>query len=437
MLGLNAVKNLTLSLILKTRFIKKGPGRSTLAALWKDALVGAVAAKLLAEQAGIRNPEDAFCSGLLADIGSLLLASEFPDQYAKVLAAVEAGQLSCHEAEQGVFGFDHMDMGALLVKSWGLPESFYTPIQFHHRVASLPENSSSAVQDFTRILHLSSLYIDLFHRTDMKDTLANITDCITSYDFAGTLDAAAVGKELIQQAKEVSPIFDIQFSDEKDLERLLENARQELVNVSMRMVGEVMETQNELQSMRQQANMDAMTQLHNYKAFCETLKREIHRSNRYHHPLSIVLADLDRFKQVNDNFGHLAGDQVLKVVAQNLKAGLRESDFVARYGGEEFAIILPETQIDDALEVVERLRKGIRALIIQHQGQTIRVTMSFGVAALEQVPTLSIEQLLDLADKALYVSKRQGRDRCGKADPDWLTSTHEQVIAPGAVPSAQ
>ncbi|MFO7644806.1 MAG: GGDEF domain-containing protein [Desulfosarcina sp.] len=417
MLGLNAVKNLCLGLILKTRFIKKGPGQSNLSAFWKDALVGAVAAKLLAGQVKIKNVEDAFFLGLLANIGSLTLAHAFPDQYARVPDAVETSQCSYQEAEYQVFGFDHMDVGALLVKSWGLPETVYTPIQYHHCVERLPDGSSGAVQLLTRILHLSSLYIDLIASADMTAVLGRIAHFITAYGFDGVLDAAAVGKELIQQTKAISPIFDVQFSDENELESMLDNARQELVNISLQMVGDVIGKNNELASLRQQANVDALTQLHNYKAFRENLNREISRSNRYHHPLCLVLADIDFFKRVNDELGHLAGDQVLKTVSQQLKADLRETDFIARHGGEEFAIILPETQLEAGLQVAERLREQIKALEIPYESQLIRVTMSFGVAAFAQLPPASAEQFVKLADDALYVSKNQGRDQCSVAMP--------------------
>jgi diguanylate cyclase len=159
-----------------------------------------------------------------------------------------------------------------------------------------------------------------------------------------------------------------------------------------------------------------MTQLHNYKAFCETLNQEISRAARYKNQLSLVIADIDFFKKINDGFGHPAGDQVLKAVSQNLKTGLRDSDFIARYGGEEFAIILPETKLEDALHVAERLRQSVKALEIAYGSHRLRVTMSFGVASFQQVPKPSFDQFVKLADDALYRSKKQGRDRCSIAN---------------------
>ncbi len=412
LLGLNTVKNLSLSLILKTSFLKKGPGGLDLAGFWKDSLVGAVAAKLLSGRVKIKSPEDAFFLGLLKDIGSLSLAYLLPDQYAVVLSEIQTKRISTLAAENQVFGFNHMDVGALLTQSWGLPETFHIPIQHHHGVECLPETCGRDVRVRAELLHLSSLYIELLKGGNMTEVLGYITHFISAYGFQSALDAAEIGKDLIKQTKDISPIFDLQFSDENELEDLLESAKQELLNISMQMVGDMIGKNSELESLRQQANKDAMTQLHNYKAFCEALNQEISRAARYKNNLSLVMADIDFFKSINDGFGHPAGDQVLKAVAQALQKGLRECDFVARYGGEEFAVILPETQLKDALLVAERLREKIKTLEIACDGRPIRVTMSFGAAGFRHAPPMSFDDLVKSADDALYSAKKQGRDRC-------------------------
>jgi diguanylate cyclase (GGDEF)-like protein len=418
LLGLNTVKNFTLSLILKTSFLKKGPGSLDLAGFWKESLVGAIAAKLLAKQAKIQNAEDAFFLGLLENIGSLTLAYLLPDQYSMVQSEIQTKKVSTQEAENQVFGFNHMDVGALLTQSWGLPETFHVPIQHHHWVDRLPESCSSDIRARTAILHLSSLYIELINGGHMTEVLGYITHFINVHGFQGVLDAAEIGKELIKQAKDLSLIFDVQFRDEGELESLLERAKQELLNLSMQMVSDMIGKNSELESLRQQANKDGMTQLHNYKAFCETLNQEISRAARYKNQLSLVLADIDFFKKINDGFGHPAGDQVLRAVSQSLKTGLRDSDFIARYGGEEFAIILPETKLEDALHVAERLRQNVKALEIAYGSHLLRVTLSFGVASFQQLPKGSFDHFVKLADDALYRSKKQGRDRCSISDPN-------------------
>lgn len=412
LLGLNTVKNLSLSLILKTSFLKKGPSSLDLGSFWKDSLVGAVAAKLLAERTKIKNFEDAFFLGLLENIGSLTLAYLLPDQYSVVLSEIQSKKVSSKDAENQVFGFNHMDVGALLTQSWGLPESFYIPIQHHHAIENLPESCSPDIRARATMLHLSSLYIELFKSGNMVQELGYISHFINGYGLENSIDAAQIGKDLIKQTKNISSIFDLQFNDENELESLLERAKQELLNMPMQMVSDMIWKNTELDLLRQQANKDAMTQLHNYKMFCSTLKQEISRTARYKHDLSLVIADIDFFKSVNDSFGHPAGDQALKAVARTLQKELRDCDFVARYGGEEFAIILPETKLNDAFCVAERLRGKIKELEISYENQPIRVTMSFGVAAYRHSPPMSFNDLVKSADGALYSAKKQGRDRC-------------------------
>lgn len=412
LLGLNTVKNLSLSLILKTNFLKKGPSNLNLASFWKDSLVGAVAAKLLAERTKIKNSEDAFFLGLLENIGSLTLAYLLPDQYSVVLSEIQTKKISSQDAENHVFGFNHMDVGALLTQSWGFPETFHIPIQHHHTVESLPESCSIDMRARTTMLHLSSLYIELLNSGNMVQEFGFITHFVNGYGLENSIDAAQIGKDLIKQTKNISSIFDLQFSDENELESLLESAKQEMLNISMQMVSDMIGKNNELELLRQQANKDDMTQLHNYKAFCEVLTQEISRAKRYKHELTFVIADIDFFKSVNDGFGHPAGDQVLKAVARTLQKELRDCDFVARYGGEEFAIILPATTLKDSLHIAERLREKIIALEISYDRQPIRVTMSFGIAALRHSPPMSFNDLVKSADDALYSAKKQGRNRC-------------------------
>lgn len=136
--------------------------------------------------------------------------------------------------------------------------------------------------------------------------------------------------------------------------------------------------------------------------------------------LAVIIADLDHFKQVNDTYGHVAGDVVLKHVAATLKtAGVRPGDLVGRFGGEEFLIVLPETSLEQALEVAEAARRAIEALVIPQKGQEITLTSSFGVTAWKADDDYEAEPaqtLLERADEALYQAKREGRNRvCAKS----------------------
>jgi two-component system cell cycle response regulator len=158
------------------------------------------------------------------------------------------------------------------------------------------------------------------------------------------------------------------------------------------------------------SSTDGLTGVHNHRHFQERLRDEFRRAQRYDDALSLILLDLDHFKDVNDRYGHAAGDGVLREVAGALQRGVRETDLVARYGGEEFAVLLPRTHLTGALTVAERVRRELGALR-PGPGGDLRVTASLGVSSFPHRSVLSPEQLLLTADEALYRAKHEGRDR--------------------------
>ncbi|MEZ4219748.1 MAG: diguanylate cyclase [Polyangiaceae bacterium] len=171
-------------------------------------------------------------------------------------------------------------------------------------------------------------------------------------------------------------------------------------------------------ALRIEAMHDALTGLLNRGALRRALEQEVARGNRSGQAVSVVLADVDLFKQVNDTHGHAAGDVVLKSVADCLKAGVRGYDTVARYGGEEFVVLLPECEWRGASRVAERARESIEALQVVLPHTTISVTSSFGVASTTQVRVSDAAELVAAADRALYRAKRRGRNRVELATPE-------------------
>jgi diguanylate cyclase (GGDEF)-like protein len=155
---------------------------------------------------------------------------------------------------------------------------------------------------------------------------------------------------------------------------------------------------------------DGLTETFNKRKYDEESDREVARALRYERPLALVLFDLDHFKAVNDTYGHLAGDFVLKALADRVRESLRVEQILARVGGEEFAVLCPETTLAGGVAVAEKLRLLIEGLELHYLGCTLRVTCSFGVAALE-APMRTSGELYAAADRALYQSKQTGRNR--------------------------
>jgi len=156
---------------------------------------------------------------------------------------------------------------------------------------------------------------------------------------------------------------------------------------------------------------DALTALHNRLYFRRRIGHEFERADRYRSHLSCAMADIDHFKQVNDTYGHAAGDAVLTDLGVIFKEALRRIDLAARYGGEEFVFLLPETDEDEALLVGERIREAVERHRFEHEGELIELTISVGIATFPHKAIESEERLIDCADQALYRAKRNGRNR--------------------------
>jgi two-component system, cell cycle response regulator len=155
--------------------------------------------------------------------------------------------------------------------------------------------------------------------------------------------------------------------------------------------------------------VDGLTQIFNKRYFMESLEREIARSSRYRRQLTLVMFDIDHFKRINDTYGHLAGDQVLKSLASTIKAKIRSEDLFARYGGEEFAIVLPEIDGFNAQQFAEKIRHIVEITDYFFEGTKIPVTISMGVAVLD-AETSDVASLIKKSDERLYEAKKAGRN---------------------------
>lgn len=166
----------------------------------------------------------------------------------------------------------------------------------------------------------------------------------------------------------------------------------------------------------QLSNTDPLTHLSNRRCLMDTLEKELKRSERSHSPLSLIMVDIDHFKRVNDSYGHQQGDVVLIEVAKVLLEHLREYDMAARFGGEEFSLVLPETDLLPAVQVAERLRVAATQLSFPPPLHELKLTISLGVATFPHSKLRSVDDLVRGADEALYLAKREGRNRVAVMD---------------------
>ncbi len=178
---------------------------------------------------------------------------------------------------------------------------------------------------------------------------------------------------------------------------------------------QIEELRKELKQTEEKASVDFLTKVANRASFDKALSDMLKDFNERNYPFALLMIDIDDFKKVNDTYGHRAGDKVLRELAKEIRSLLRARDVVARYGGEEFAVLLPGSTFGQAIRIAERIRKNVEKMIITHDGQTIPITVSIGVAAARKGVDETL--LIEMADKALYLAKRSGKNQV-KTDLD-------------------
>ncbi len=181
------------------------------------------------------------------------------------------------------------------------------------------------------------------------------------------------------------------------------------IHLQIRELHESLKEKN--RQLKEMANRDGLTGLYNHRYFKETISNDFQRAVRYHESLSCVMFDIDHFKKFNDNYGHQAGDMVLKTLGSLINNLVRDSDLSARYGGEEFVLLMYHTVPKEAFLVAERLRKAVEQHKFQADDLVLTVNISVGVASFPHPEIADAKTLIECADKALYRAKEEGRNR--------------------------
>jgi diguanylate cyclase (GGDEF)-like protein len=360
--------------------------------------------------------EDAFFLGLIHDLGILAFIHSMPAQYDVVMQHVRNSDYEFHEVEKMFLGITHMEMGYYLFQKWGFPEKFVVPICYHHDPEMIPQEKKHFSHN-SQVLHFASMLSTFLYGANTTVSFSLVDYYFKTYGLDAQYDIEKIITQLQDQTSSIFPIFDVSLDEEYDYLSILEEARNYLITNSNEMTLYILEQKRNIDQLERLAFYDELTGLINYRKFFDLLEKELARAKRYDSYFCLCLSDIDLFKRVNDSYGHIVGDKVLKQVAGYLCDNLRMCDTIARYGGEEFAFIIPETHCEEALVVVERLREGISRSKFQIQGNSISLTMSFGLAEFKPDHDLSGEDVLSQADSALYDSKRSGRNRSAVYKP--------------------
>ncbi|WP_420588709.1 GGDEF domain-containing protein [Bacterioplanoides sp.] len=241
--------------------------------------------------------------------------------------------------------------------------------------------------------------------TLVRDQIADIRSVVT-----GSGDLGELGSSVSEHLTLIVRAMEKYQTEERGREQRLAEKLEMLQARLNEMEQEASQARQIIEEHKRRATHDGLTGLPNRDAYQQRLEEELNRKARYGGPLTMVVADVDFFKRINDNYGHLAGDKVLQLLAKAMRKSLRDVDFIGRYGGEEFIILMPETNAQEALAATEKLRTKVEASPFNFRKERVPITMSFGISEFQTLE--DGETVFERADKALYQAKAEGRNRC-------------------------
>lgn len=435
-LGLNTVKSLVLgfSLVDCTRGVKEGAGFS-LQAYWKRSIYASSAARSLAEITRVCDPDEAFTAAMFQDMGVMAAYVALGNQYAEVLAGAppEHDALAAHEVR--TLGFAHTSVGAELAKRWRMSDKTVECISRHHD----PDRATDPNRPMARIICLGSTAAQaLMDDPPGKNVSALIEK---AHDWFG-LDDIAISplmEKVAESARELGKLFDKDIGAAPNVSQIMSSANEQLLQHQLAAQRETAELREAQESLVRKTRTDALTGANNRATFDGELARLWAESKSANLPLSVLFCDADKFKSVNDNHGHAAGDAVLRELARRMMTTIGEKGIVCRYGGEEFAVLLPSVGLSDAAILAESLRAAIEKTPFDMKGvegapPSLLVTVSVGVSAtdLPEGAATSPEQLVQQADGAVYAAKRGGRNKVCIHNP--ATPASQQPVATNSGP---
>jgi len=428
LLGATVATSLSLSFCLSDDTMLAGALAEHYRQYWIQSIVQAAGAECLEKYTRKGAGSELFLCGLLLDIGRLAMLKTLGKHYVPVLEQSENSELPLQHCERQAYGCDHLEVGRELLRAWRIPKSFEEATALHHSELSEIQSASAGHQETLAPAAAVAACLGDYFCTNRRGFALNQLRHLMSALYGLTApEVEAFLEQVASRIEQAGELFHVDTTILGNPAELLVQANEQLVNLTMREhVANTQATLRHQQSDEERLRLmaknreleaqvlhDSLTGLYNRKLFDEALQQEVAKSVRSASPVAILFLDIDRFKTLNDTYGHQFGDIVLQQVATALKGITRATDILARYGGEEFVIVVHQPTEKGLQRFAERLRQAVEVLAVVNGGERVPVTISIGGAmALPTRNDLQIgERLLADADECLYESKRDGRNR--------------------------
>lgn len=428
-LGANMIRTLVLGFTLADYRGPQARYRVYFQRLWRGCVTQAVVAEMLAQRNPSIDPAVWFLAALLQDIGRLAMLAADSEEYSRLIGLVDDGP-ELLESERRTFGYTHADVSVQLCMRWRMDEAMVDAVARHHVWIYRPAEPQGDAQwsDLGVALRCAAMTADYFEglrcgRTVSREQLEN------AFKQGFQVDAAELNdllSEVDQRVGEIAALFLFDIGEFQSIDELLAQAHATLAEIAVvtqvemaaakrhmeEAKRELDTVRSETDELREQAQKDSLTGAFTRRFLEPYLERELQRAARNERRVGVLFMDVDRFKKLNDQYGHSLGDEVLRKLVQALRESLRDADTVIRYGGDEFVVILSLNSVATLSRVAERIRARITSIRCASE-PSVRVSSSIGALLCHPTPTAvpSCETVLDEVDRAMYVAKQRGGDR--------------------------
>ncbi|MGN6627424.1 MAG: sensor domain-containing diguanylate cyclase, partial [Tepidisphaeraceae bacterium] len=317
--------------------------------------------------------------------------------------------------EQQVYSMTHAQISGVMLQGWKLPALLVTPVAQHHNADTVTD---PLLKTLTQIAAFASRCADVFIDANAADGIAEVRAAGKKLFNCEVEAVDALLADVGTKTHEIASLFEIKLGENDSFECVLRRANQTLVQLMLQAQQKQATLREQNAALKQQVITDPLTGLTNRAGFDGQSELIWAEADLKQQAFSLVMIDIDRFKTINDTYGHGGGDEVLREMGKLLKSSVRGQDIACRFGGEEFVLVLPDTTRDIAAIIADRIRCALEARTITCEGINIPVTASFGVSAYEPGgPLRTLQHVIKAADLALYESKNTGRNRVKVFNP--------------------